>query len=184
MTRLTQRERKVTAVGILVAVVAAAWLGIIDPVIGGFLDRADEREALLDQYARNQRLLAGIPLWRAQAQEQARTQRSYALAAPTRALAVETLRARVAQMAAGGGQVASVRALDAGTPSGWVRIRADLHLSMEQLYQGLQRLERGEPYVVVEYLSVGADRASDTGHLEVMDVRIDVAAPFAASVRG
>ena len=184
MRPLNQRERKVVAVGILVAAICGVWLLVIDPLIGGFLDRAQERDELLDRYTRNERLLAGIPIWRAQAQEQARTARTYAIAAPTRALAVEALRKRLGEVAtAQGGEVAALAAVESGVPDGWVRARADLRLSMEQLYRGLVSLERGEPYVVVEYLSVGADRAADTGHLSQMDVRLEVSAPFESHAR-
>src|SRR5262249_47406238 len=98
-------------------------------------------------------------------------------------LALNTLRTRVAGIANGQGALAAFQPMEANVPPGWVRARADLHLTMDQLYQGLIRLERSEPYVVVEYLSVGADRALQTGHLAEMDVRIEVSAPFDARAR-
>jgi hypothetical protein len=67
--------------------------------------------------------------------------------------------------------------LPAEGPEGWVRVRADMQLTMSQLYKSLSRLENEAPYVVVGYVSVVADRAVQTGHLATMDVRIEVSAP-------
>ena len=181
MRALSARERRLLALGILVAAVAGAWMLVIDPVVGGFIDRADEREELMDRYARNERLLGGVPLWRAQAREQARTAQKFAILAPTEALAGEALKARLAQLGGGTGAVRAMQEIEQGVDPGWVRVRADLTLTLDQLYQGLVRLESGEPYVVVEYLAVNAHGALETGHLSPMDVRIEVSAPFRAA---
>jgi hypothetical protein len=173
---MNPRERRFVAIGILIAAVAGAWLLVIDPVVGGFVDRAAEREELSDRFARNERLISGAALWRAQARTQAETADGFAIAAPTEALAVETLKARVKQQM---GPVTAVTAIDHARP-GWVRVRAQLNLTLQQLYTGLRRLESSEPYVVVDHLSVGADRALQTGQSSELAVRIEVAAPFRA----
>ena len=182
MRPLNARERRFVAVGILVGLIAVVWLAILAPLIGGFLDRADEREALTDRYERNERVLAGVPIWRALAREQARTAARYALLAPTEELAAEALKERIGALAQGRpGAVRAIQEIDEGVRPGWVRVRADLELTLDQLYAGLKRLESGEPHVVVESLSIAADRAMETGQLSPMVVRIEVAAPFRAA---
>ncbi|HEY5237225.1 MAG TPA: hypothetical protein VIJ62_02500 [Rhizomicrobium sp.] len=83
MRQLSEREAKLVAIGILVAVIAITWVGIISPIMDGFLERSEERTALLDTYARNQRVLAGIPVWRVQADAQKETEAKFAILAPS-----------------------------------------------------------------------------------------------------
>lgn len=177
MRPLEPRERKVVALGILVAAMVVVWFGLIDPVIGGFIGRAEERADLLATYQRNERILAGIAAWRAEADAQTASQTQYTIMAPTKVLAAENLKQRLNRLAnAVGGSVQTVSELPAES-DGWVRVRADLQLTMGQLYKSLSRLENEAPYVVVGYVSVVADRAVQTGHLATMDVRIEVSAP-------
>jgi general secretion pathway protein M len=178
MRQLSEREAKLVAIGILVAVIAIAWVGIISPIMGGFLERSEERTALLDTYARNQRVLAGIPVWRAQADAQKETEAKFAILAPSEALASQALKGRIGKIVAdSGGSLLTVGDVQSDFQPGWVRVRADLQLTHMQLYKCLTRLGGEDPYVVVEYLSVAADRAFQTGHLEPMAVRIEVAVP-------
>ncbi len=177
MRPLEPRERKVIAVAILLAALVAVWYALVDPLIGGFIGRAEERSELATAYQKNQRILAGIATWRGEADEQASTQSQYAIVAPTKVLAAENLKQRLNRLAnAVGGSVQAVSDLPA-EGEGWVRVRADMQLTMSQLYKSLSRLENEAPYVVVGYVSVVADRAVQTGHLATMDVRIEVTAP-------
>ena len=178
MRPLAQRERRIIALGVLFALVAIVVLGLIVPVLGGMTARAIERSHLSETYVRNQRVLAGIPVWRAQAVEQKSNAQNYAVVAPTEALAAEMLKQRINRMAnEEGGTVQTVSEIQGDAPEGWVKVRADLQLTIAQLYKSLTRLESEAPYVVVGYLSVAADRASKTGHAAPMDVRIEVSAP-------
>ena len=178
MKPLQPRERKIVAIGILVAILAVLWFALIDPIVVGFIGRAEERSELTATYQRNERVLAGIATWRAEADEQKATERQYAIVAPTRALAVENLKQRLNRMAESQGAVVqTISELPAEAPEGWVRVRVDLQLTMSQLYKSLNRLENEAPYVVVGYVSVVADRATQTGHLATMDVRLEVSAP-------
>jgi len=182
MNQLSPRERRLIAVGILVAAIVVAWMGIISPLAGGFLDRAAEREMLLKMYASDQRVLAGISVWRMQADAQKQSADQFAIAAPSDALASQALKTRLGKIAAdAGGSLQTVGDVQTGVPSGWVRVRADLQLTHMQLYKCLTRLTSEAPYVVVEYVSVAADRALQTGHLEPMAVRIEISAPVARS---
>jgi hypothetical protein len=176
------RERRLVAIALLVAAFAVLWLGVLSPLIGGFVDRANERESLLMLYERNQRMLAGVPVWREQAEEQRATASKYELSAPTEALAAEALKSRLNKLADDvGGTVQAVQDVQEDVPAGWVRVRADLQLTDGQLYKCLARLESEEPYVVVEHLSIAADHALETGHMGTMAVRIEVSAPIRIS---
>lgn len=177
MRPLEPRERQVVAVGILIAALVLVWYALVDPLIGGFIGRAEERSELLATYQRNERVLAGIANWREQADEQTATQSQYSIVAPTKVLAAENLKQRLTRLAnTVGGSVQAMSELPAEN-DGSVRVRADLQLTMSQLYKSLTRLENEAPYVVVGYVSVVADRAVQTGHLATMDVRIEVSAP-------
>jgi type II secretory pathway component PulM len=179
MKQMNPRESRIVAVGILVAVLAAAWLAVVNPVIHGFAARERERDQLIETYRRNQRLLAGIRTWSADAQALRRTDAGYAVPAPSPALAGELLRERVGRViTSGGGAVKSVQDQPADAQPGWVRVRADATVSTNQLIEALRRLQLEEPHVVVEYLSVGADRAAQAGRAAPMDVRLEVSARF------
>jgi type II secretory pathway component PulM len=182
MRPLEPRERQVVALGILVLAIVIVWFGLIQPVIGGFIGRAEERAELTDTYKRNARVLAGIATWREQADEQSSTQARYAIVAPTKVLAAENLKQRLTRMAnMAGGNVQMISELPSEGPDDWVRVRVDMQLTMSQLYKSLTRLENEAPYVVVGYVSVVADRAVQTGHLATMDVRFEVSAPVRVS---
>ena len=178
MRPLQPRERQIVALGVLAAVLVVVWFGLVQPIVGGFIDRAEERSDLLETYKRNEKVLAGISVWRAQANQQNMTAAQYAIVAPTKVLAAENLKQRLTRLASSvGGSVQTMAELPAEGPEGWVRVRADMQLTMSQLYKSLNRLENEAPYVVVGYVSVVADRAVQTGHLATMDVRIEVSAP-------
>ena len=182
MRPLQPRERQIVAVGILILIIVIVWFGLVQPIIGGFIARAEERNDLLVAYQRNERVLTGISVWRSKADEQKDTQAQYAIVAPTKVLAVENLKQRLNRTVANvGGTVQAISELPAQPSEGWVRVRVDLQLTMSQLYKSLNRLENEAPYVVVGYVSVVADRAVQTGHLATMDVRLEVSAPVRTS---
>jgi len=181
MRPLEPRERKIVAIAILVMAFVVAWFVVIDPVVVGFIARAQERSELLATYQRNQRILSGIASWREEADRQTATQSQFGIVAPTKVLAAETLKQRLSRLADSvGGSVQNVSELPSDKDN-WVRVRADLQLTMTQLYKSLNRLENEAPYVIVGYVSVVADRAVQTGHLATMDVRLEVSAPVRAS---
>ncbi len=178
MRTLSPREHRLIAIAILLGLVAVAWLGIVSPLLGGFLERADQRATLETDYARNARIIDSIRIWKHQALAQERDAARYALVAPNAALAVQLLQSRVVgTVKAVGGTVTGSRPQET-TTAGTVRVGADAELTLAQLVECLKRLENGEPYVVVEYFSVGADRAFQTGHLAPMAVRLRLSASY------
>src|SRR5215468_7950978 len=98
MRTFSARERRLIAVGLLIAAIAVIVLGVFVPIIGGFALRAEERSDLLATYDRNQRVLADIPNWRAEAEHQKKSEEDFAISAPTEALAAEKLKGRITQM--------------------------------------------------------------------------------------
>jgi len=179
MRSLAPRERRLVALGLLVGVVAAVWLLLVAPLVGGFQARAERRETLLAEYQANQRLLASIPsLQRAASQEQA-TAALYQITAPSTGIAAEALKQRLsATLAGAGGTVAAVQDVQAGVPIGWVSARADARLDLDQFVVAIRQLENEAPYVVVQYISVEADRTAASGHAAPLAVRLQVSALF------
>jgi general secretion pathway protein M len=179
MKRLTQRESRIVALGILVGLIGLLWLAVVAPIIHGFAARRLERTELRETYVRDQRLLAAIPVWRRQAEQQRASAVRFAYAAPTDALASDLLKERIAQVInQQGGVLKAAQEIPADNLGGWVAVRAELQLNMNQLYESLKRLENEDPYVSIDYVSVVADEAFKTGHLAPMDVRIEVSAQF------
>jgi general secretion pathway protein M len=182
MRQLSARESRLVAIGILMAAIAVFWLLLINPVVEGFSERADTRESLLETYSRNQRILSGIPVWQEQLEEQRQSAGRYAITAPTDALAAEQLKNRLSRMTSeAGGTLTAIQDVEDGVPSGFVRVRADMQMTLGQLYKTLARLESEEPYVVVESLSVVADSALKTRHLGPMAVRMEISSAVRVS---
>lgn len=179
MRPLQPRERRILAVGLLAAALGLTWLVIVSPVVGGFFARAEERRELTDAFQRNQRVMAQVRVWRALANQQRDNQARFAIAAPSQQLAVEALKDRLAKLAAAEGfTVTALADLAADAPAGKIRLRADLQLTLSQLYESLRRLETEGSYVVVEYLAVSADRALATGRSSPLAVRLEITAAY------
>lgn len=177
MRPLAPRERRLIALALLAMVVAGVWLALIAPVLGGFEERAHRREALLAQYRSAQRLIASAPALAAAAREQRRTAALYQITAPTQAVAVDALKQRLtASLSGAGGSVSAVEQVQAEIPNGWVSVRADAQMSLSQFVASIRQLENEAPYVLVQYTSIGADRAASTGHAAPLDVRLQVSA--------
>ena len=181
MRPLSARERRLVAIGILLAALALVYFVVIGPFIGGFIDRADQKKTLAQTYERNQRAMALIPMWRKAAETQRRGAQRFVLSANSEQLAIEALKEKIARIAIDEGyQVTAMQDLQTDAPTGEARVRADLQLSLPQLTDSLKRLETEGPYVV-EYLSVSADRALATGRSSRLVVRLEVGAPWRAA---
>ena len=177
MTTLSAREQRLVAVLILLLLVAAAWLLIMAPLIDGFAQRRAEREQLTATIERNERLIASVPQLRRRIELQRPDRARVTLGAPSRELAGDLLRQRLqASFEATG---ASVSALGEGDSNGrWVGASIEGTASLDQLLQVLDQVQNRPPYLVVTGLTVVADRAFQTGKLELMSVKIDVAIPY------
>ncbi len=60
MKPLQPRERRLLAVGLLVAVLAGVWFAVVSPVAAGFKAREVRRQTLLLQLRADQRLLKSV----------------------------------------------------------------------------------------------------------------------------
>jgi general secretion pathway protein M len=179
MRPLQPRERKIVALGVLVGLLAGIWLALVAPLLDGFQARAQRREQLLSEHQANRRLLDSVPTLQAAALEQRRTASLYQISAPTAAVATEALKQRLSTALSGaGGAVGAVQPVQAGVPAGWVSARAEVQIGLPQLVAAIRQLENEGPYVVVQYLSIQADRAASTGRAAPLDVRLQVSALF------
>lgn len=179
MRPLAPRERRLLAVGLLVAAAAMTWLLAVSPLIGGFEARAEQRRELIARYQTNQRLLSAVPTFRAAVLDQRRTAALYQITAPSPNLAAEALKQRLAAaLTSAGGAVSAVQQVQADVAPGWVSVRADAVINLTQLVTTLRQLQNEAPYVVIEYASVGADRAARIGRAAPLDVRLQVSALF------
>src|SRR3546814_10077954 len=115
-------------------------------------------DLLIAIHQRNEMLVARAPTWRRQLQQQKRDGAGFAITAPNSTLATDILKERIARAINRHGGV--TRAIQEGpAPSGQVRVRADLELELSQLNAVLEQLQNDQPLVVVESLSIAADRA-------------------------
>jgi hypothetical protein len=177
---LTLRERRLVAIAILLGLVALVYLAVLLPIANGFSDRAERREAAIARYVRNERAIAGIAALRRAADAQRADRGLHAFAAPSVAAAIERLKEQLgAHVVAAGGELKTVQEVAAAP--GQVRAWAEGRLTMPQLVALLDRVRRNQPSLVVESLTVAADRAFQTGQLEPMDVRLEASARHTAS---
>ena len=70
MKPLSPRERKLVAVALLLGVIALIWIALLQPVLDGFTERAEQRAELADRYAQNERLIGRIGQLRRVAEQQ------------------------------------------------------------------------------------------------------------------
>jgi len=179
MRPLTARERRLVALGLLVVTIGLVWLAVVGPLVGGFVHRAQERRDLAAVYQRNQRLIASLPALRASAEAQRRNAPRFGVAAPSDTLAVEALKERLQRLSTDEGfAVTAIEDLQADAPAGSVKLRADLTLTLNQFYETIRRLESEDVYVIVDYLSISADRSLAAGKLAPMDVRLELSAAW------
>jgi hypothetical protein len=89
------------------------------------------------------------------------------------------LRERLRKLAADEGfDIPAIEDLQPDAASGTVKVRADVELNMTQLCDSLRQLQNEGTYVVVDYLSVSADRALAAGRLQPMAVRLELTAAW------
>lgn len=179
MKAMSVLQQRLLALALLLVFAAAAWLLVVLPVIDGFADRSVVRDDLLAAYARNDRMMAGIPAWRMEIKQQKKTQAPFALEAPSLEMGHEILSKRMSQTVLGvGGTILSTQGVRTKLPPNWIGEQSDLQLSISQLAQLLTRFQNEEPYVVVDFLSVGVIPPSQPGGLQRLAVRIAISAPL------
>lgn len=179
MTSLSDRERRLVALLILVAVITLGWLAVVSPIIGGFEARAAERERLALVQASNQRLIDNVARLRRQAEAQRADMARFHVVAPTAEAAAEQLKDRISTLIGeAGGEVRALQDIEAA--EGRIELRIEARVSDAQLVRLVERLQNAEPLMVVRTLSVsapaalGGDPASSQSRK--LEIRLDVAA--------
>jgi Type II secretion system (T2SS), protein M subtype b len=173
---LSARERRLIAVLILAAVLAAGWLLIVAPVVSGFSEREARRGALRQQYQTNQRIIGSIPRLRRQVERQRDSLGSFAVTAATPAAASLSQQERTQRIIENaGGEARTVEEVEATASD--VRVRASALLSLDQVAIVLSRLQNEPPYATIEALDIAADQAVISGKLEPMEVSFEVSVP-------
>ena len=110
------------AILILIAAIALAWFAVVAPIIGGFLDRAQQRRALLATYARDERTLAQAASIGRAAQAQRRRAGLFRFAAADAPAAAAILAERLTdEVARAGGEMHGVEDLAAPARHGRAR---------------------------------------------------------------
>lgn len=179
MRAMSPRERKLVAIGLLVAAIAFVQLALIAPLLDGFTARADERRALTLRYQLNARTIASAPRLRRRAEQQRAATADFVLAAPSPTAAAQLLRERIERTIGDvGGEFRSVEELDA--PPGRIAAQAAARLTVAQLAATLVRLQNEPPYLTVGTLDIAADEALVSGGPTPLDVKIDASIPVAA----
>ena len=177
MRILSLRERRLVAVGLLVAAVAAVWMAVIGPILAGFAERAAARDSLQTQYAHAEQTIASLPRLRRLAKVSAGESRAFVMSAATPDAAGVMLEERLrAGVEAAGGEY---RGGDHdGSAPDRIRARAVVRMPIDKLAVWLERLENQQPYLVVEQLGIGADAALASQKAESLDVKIETSIPF------
>lgn len=177
MRPLEPRERRLAAIGLLVVVLALAWLAVIEPVVSGFAERRERREQLMADYARNQRLIAAIPDLRRMAERRRAVGTLHSIAAPDAEQGAERLRERLeASVDAAGAQLRGSQSVEA--PPGWVRAGVSAAMPETRLVEWLARLSSGAPYLALESLTIGTARGGPSSPSEQVDVTLEASIPL------
>lgn len=180
MRTLSARERRLIAAGLLLAALVLVWLVFAAPVIDGFARRAEQREQLRAAYQRNSRLINAIPQIRRRAETMGTLKSRFVVDAGQAAVARDRLRERLRrELVAAGGEVTAVQDVpaSAGTVRAWVQGR----ITYDRLVRLLASLSDAPPYLVIESLRISADRALESGHLDILDIRVEASVPFFAA---
>lgn len=177
MTSLSLREQRLVALFILMLLLFLLSQLLLAPVVDGFAERKEERARLVAAYQRNDALVASMPLMRRRLEAQRADRSRFALAAPSPAAASDRLRERLGdRFAAAGGVLRGME--ESAARAGWIGASINGDLTLDQLSTLLADLQNQPPYLVVTNLTIVADRAFQSGKLDVMNVKIDVAIPY------
>lgn len=171
------RERKLVAVLILVAVIALFLALVAGPIADGFAARDRQRMIMAQTFHANERRIAALDSLSHEAERQQAEMRTRFIAAPNADEANEALRERVeAVVEAGGAQVKSSEAVPGD--DGWARVAVEARMGHAQLATVIARLNEQRPALAVDAVTVIADDALTNYKSDLLDVRLEAAAPF------
>lgn len=177
------REQRLIAILILVGAVALIWLGLVQPILGGFAERREARQQLLLQHERNQQIAASLPLLRAAARKQRADAPRFALPARTNAEAVERLRAIVRRTAARH-MIVTKMSQSGEDKMGWAALRVNMVVGLDPFARFLADVQNEQPLILITSTSMAANAAFQSGTAAPMEVQLEISAPYdAAAIR-
>lgn len=177
MRPLSSRERRLVAVLLLVAVVAAVLGLLVGPIVDGFAARREQKLMLAQTFHANERRIDSLNSLQKEAESQQTLLQTRFLAAANVDEAGEALRARVeAEAQAGGAQIKSSEAVAAD--DGWAHAAVEARMGHAQLSDIIARLNAARPALSVDAVTVIADDALTNYKSDLLDVRLEAAAPF------
>ena len=174
------RERRLIALLILTALIAAAWFLIVAPIVAGFQARAERRDRLALTYTHNQRTIAAIPRLRREVELRRVATAAFVAGMPHAEAGREWLKDRL-QRAVDGADGEFREGGDAEAPPGWARARASARMTLPQLAVALTRLQNQPPWLIIEAVSITAGNVIVPSQSPVMDVEIEVSIPLRAA---
>jgi general secretion pathway protein M len=175
---------RLAAVLLLIAVIEAAYVLVVEPILIGYRETDQAIEEVDDQLSHFQRLAAMRPVLANQLDQLAAEQEAgtYYLNGGTDALAAAGLQDRVSALVDGtGGSLRSIQPMAGVDEQGFRRItlRIQMTATIEALFETVYALETGMPVLFVENLDIrsrftrrrinqaGAQEAPDTPLLTV-----------------
>ena len=178
MTRvMSARERRLVALLVLTALIAAVYLLLVAPIVAGFASRAERREQSGLRYVHNLRTIASIPRLRRAAEQQRGAVDLFVVDARSIEAAREQVKDRLQRAieSAGG---AFVEGADAEGRPVWARVRGVARMTLPQVTGALARLQNEPPWLVVETVGITANDALVTGQSSAMDIEIEISLPI------
>lgn len=177
MRPISARERRLIALLILTAAIAAGYLLVVAPIAAGFQTRAERLDRLALTYAHNLRTIATIPRLRGDAERARAASASFAAMVPNVAAGRDSLKDRLQRAVANvGGEFRDAGDAEAGP--GWARTRASARMTLPQVSAALAQLQNQPPWLVVETVGITAGNALVPGQSPVMDVEIEASVPL------
>lgn len=179
MDNLSAREQRLIALGILVALLAAVWLGLAAPIMAGFAARRDARQTAIETLSRNARLISSLAQIRQDALRARTSLPRFAVVAATPAAAAELVRQRlVTVFAQGGVTLEAIRPEEADAAA--LRYEVDARGDLPKIIAVVQRLESEAPIAQLPGLSIASSASGQTP--SDLRLRLDVSYAFAPAL--
>lgn len=182
-TTLSARSRRAAALGLLAAVVLAAYSLVVSPLLAAYLDgrrEAADLRATLAKYEATGREVPALQKRLDELHRQGATGAGY-LAGDSETLVAAALQERLkAAVTQTGGRLNSTQVIATSSQAKThrVAVRGQMQMSLAALQRVLYALESGSPYLFIDNLDVrpmvgprGPQRADDDG---MLDVHFDV----------
>jgi general secretion pathway protein M len=180
MERFNARERRVLAVGLLVAVVLVVLLGLLVPYVnqyGRYLEAIDDQQFRLERLQTSARQLPVLEEEITDLRDRARAQ-GYLLMQDTPALAAAAIQEQMGRMvSAEGGEIRSIQVGQPRDEDGFTRVSVTVRMSasIEEMAALFSEIESRQPLMFIDNVQLRVPRARtrrqaaslETGQLEL-----------------